>query len=209
MGNIYELKDLINLESKREQDRLILKDQKERIIVGHNVSYDRSRLKEQYFIEGTKVRFLDTMSLHIAISGITSFQRNMLIAAKSGTNDKTLKNQQYRSKSGKTEDILEWQNICSFNGLSDVHKLYCGGLGLDKEKRDVFVTGTLSDITEDFQQLATYCARDCQATYEVLCVLIPEYQKRFPHPVTVSFSFYTTFFFSIPQICSQNFNFIL
>nr|SVE79946.1 EOG090X00SQ [Daphnia magna] len=186
MGNIYELKDLINLESKREQDRLILKDQKERIIVGHNVSYDRSRLKEQYFIEGTKVRFLDTMSLHIAISGITSFQRNMLIAAKSGTNDKTLKNQQYRSKSGKTEDILEWQNICSFNGLSDVHKLYCGGLGLDKEKRDVFVTGTLSDITEDFQQLATYCARDCQATYEVLCVLIPEYQKRFPHPVTLA-----------------------
>nr|SVE87207.1 EOG090X00SQ [Daphnia similis] len=186
MGSIYELKDLINLESKREQDRLILKDQKERIIVGHNVSYDRSRIKEQYFIEGTKVRFLDTMSLHIAISGITSFQRNMLIAAKSGTNDKPLKNQKMRSKSGKMEEILEWQNISSFNGLSDVHKLYCGGLGLDKEKRDIFVTGTLSDIKEDFQQLATYCARDCQATYEVLCVLIPEYQKRFPHPVTLA-----------------------
>lgn len=183
MGCTYELKDLINLESKKEQDRPIFKEQKERIVVGHNVSYDRSRIKEQYFVEGTKLRFLDTMSLHIAISGITSFQRNMLIAAKSGTNDRKLKNHQYR---GKKEEILEWQNISSFNGLSDVHKLYCGGLGLDKEKRNVFVTGTLSEIKEDFQELATYCAKDCKATYEVLCALIPEYQKRFPHPVTVS-----------------------
>nr|SVE84086.1 EOG090X00SQ [Daphnia pulex] len=188
MESIYELKDLINLESKTEQDRLPLKDQKERIVIGHNVSYDRSRIKEQYFIDGTKVRFFDTMALHIAISGITSFQRNMLLAAKSGTPiDRSLKNPQYwNGKSRKTEEILEWQNVSSFNGLNDVHKLYCGGLGLDKEKRNIFVTGSLTDIKDDFQQLVTYCARDCQATYRILCVLLPEFQKRFPHPVTLA-----------------------
>nr|SVE74012.1 EOG090X00SQ [Daphnia barbata] len=186
IGSIYELKNLINLESKREQDRPMLRDQKERIVVGHNVSYDRSRIKEQYFIEGTKLRFLDTMALHIAISGITSFQRNMLIAAKSSTSGRLPKNQQCQYKPGKMEEILEWQNISSFNGLSDVHKLYCGGLALDKEKRNVFVTGTLTEIKQDFQQLAAYCAKDCQATYEVLCALLPECQKRFPHPVTLA-----------------------
>lgn len=207
MKSIYELKDLINLESKTEQDRLPLKDQKERIVIGHNVSYDRSRIKEQYFIEGTKVRFFDTMALHIAISGITSFQRNMLHAAKSGTTiDRSLKNPQYwNGKSRKTEEILEWQNVSSFNGLNDVYKLYCGGLGLDKEKRNIFVTGSLTDIKDDFQQLVTYCARDCQATYRILCVLLPEFQKRFPHPVTVSF-FFIDYIFGINFFYSDKFS---
>ncbi|KAG8689868.1 DNA-directed DNA polymerase gamma mip1 [Ceratobasidium sp. 423] len=46
-----------------------------RVIVGHNVSYDRARILEEYSIQGTKNRFLDTMSLHIACKGITSVQR--------------------------------------------------------------------------------------------------------------------------------------
>ncbi len=186
MDCIYELKDLINLESKRDQDRLATRDLKERVVIGHNVSYDRSRIKEQYFVEGTKIRFLDTMALHIAISGITSFQRSMLLATKCGTKVNFAKNPQHQYKPGKMEEILEWQNVSSFNGLNDVYKLYCGGLGLDKEKRNVFVTGSLDEIKNDFQQLVTYCARDCQATYQVLRVLFPEYQMRFPHPVTVS-----------------------
>ncbi|KAJ1311778.1 hypothetical protein OPQ81_010245 [Rhizoctonia solani] len=46
-----------------------------RVIVGHNVSYDRARILEEYTMQGTKTRFLDTMSLHIACKGITSGQR--------------------------------------------------------------------------------------------------------------------------------------
>ncbi|KAF8761521.1 DNA polymerase A domain [Rhizoctonia solani] len=46
-----------------------------RVIVGHHVSYDRARILEEYSMEGTKNRFLDTMSLHIACKGITSGQR--------------------------------------------------------------------------------------------------------------------------------------
>lgn len=188
MGPVYGLKDLINLESKIQQDRLMLREQKERIVIGHNVSYDRARIKEQYFVESTKIRFVDTMALHVAISGITSFQRNMLLANKSGTQaDRSLKNSSCQtSKPSKLSEVTEWQTVSSFNGLSDVHKLYCGGSGIEKEKRNIFVSGSLNDIRDNFQELVAYCARDCQATYEVLCVLIPEFLTRFPHPVTVS-----------------------
>ena len=180
----YGTRDLINLETKPEQDRLALRDQKERLVIGHNVSYDRARIKEQYFIEGTKLRFLDTMSMHIAVSGITSYQRTVLMAGKKGT---ALPNKTSSFKPGgwRTEEILEWQNVSSCNGLNDVYKLYCGGAELDKEKRSIFVTGSLFEIKEDFQQLVTYCARDTLATYRVLANLYPQYQSRFPHPVTV------------------------
>ncbi|CCM05834.1 uncharacterized protein FIBRA_08070 [Fibroporia radiculosa] len=46
-----------------------------RVVVGHNVSYDRGRLLEEYSIEPTQNRFLDTMALHIAVKGISSHQR--------------------------------------------------------------------------------------------------------------------------------------
>ena len=41
-----------------------------RLIFGHNVSYDRARAREQYArAPASPTRFLDTMSLHIAVSG--------------------------------------------------------------------------------------------------------------------------------------------
>ncbi|KAJ7583649.1 gamma DNA-directed DNA polymerase [Mycena floridula] len=46
-----------------------------RVIVGHNVSYDRGRIQEEYHVQGTQNRFLDTMALHIAVKGISSNQR--------------------------------------------------------------------------------------------------------------------------------------
>ncbi|PBK75099.1 hypothetical protein ARMSODRAFT_929171 [Armillaria solidipes] len=46
-----------------------------RIVVGHNVSYDRARVLEEYHVDGTKNRFLDTMALHVAVKGISSHQR--------------------------------------------------------------------------------------------------------------------------------------
>ncbi|KAI9450870.1 DNA polymerase family A-domain-containing protein [Lactarius psammicola] len=46
-----------------------------RVVVGHNVSYDRARMREEYSLAGTRTRFLDTMSLHIAVKGISSHQR--------------------------------------------------------------------------------------------------------------------------------------
>jgi DNA polymerase gamma 1 len=46
-----------------------------KILVGHNVSYDRIRVSDEYSVHDNANRFIDTMSLHIAVSGISSHQR--------------------------------------------------------------------------------------------------------------------------------------
>lgn len=46
-----------------------------RIVVGHNVAYDRARVREEYSLERTANRWLDTMALHVATKGISSHQR--------------------------------------------------------------------------------------------------------------------------------------
>lgn len=138
-----------------------------RVIVGHNVSYDRARLKEQYSLESSALRFIDTMSLHISIGGITKEQKNQL-------------------KRNIDEDGFEsWKAYSCLSSLKDVYTLYCKK-ELAKEKRSVFLEGTLIDIRNDFQSLMEYCANDVSATYEVLQVLFPVFLERFPHPVTLA-----------------------
>ncbi|KAL3266716.1 hypothetical protein HHI36_010877 [Cryptolaemus montrouzieri] len=140
---------------------------KPKIVIGHNVSYDRARIKEQYWLKQTGTRFLDTMSLHIAVSGVTSYQRILL-------------------KSNKLEEEDEsWRHVSSLNSLTEVYKLYCNEK-LSKTTRDIFVEGTLSDIKADFQKVMNYCCNDVVATYNVLKNLFPMFLERFPHPATLA-----------------------
>ncbi|CAH2055923.1 unnamed protein product, partial [Iphiclides podalirius] len=138
-----------------------------RIVVGHNVSYDRSKIREQYLLNRTGVRFMDTMSMHTCISGVTSYQRTVL---KSKTKEPH-----------PTDD--DWMDISSLNSLTEVHNLYCGK-HVDKQTRDVFVEGTIDDVHEGFQTLMDYCAGDVIATHNVLKETLPMFLERFPHPVT-------------------------
>ncbi|XP_075723040.1 DNA polymerase gamma, catalytic subunit tam [Rhipicephalus microplus] len=143
-----------------------------RVIVGHNVGFDRSFIREQYAIDGSRLRFLDTLSLHMCVSGLTSFQRALSMASKSS------------ETAARGPPVELWQDLSSLNNLADVYKLYSGGRELKKEARDTFVNGTLQDVAEDFQALMTYCANDVVATHLVLGKLLPLYFERFPHPVS-------------------------
>ncbi|XP_073823167.1 DNA polymerase gamma, catalytic subunit tam [Musca autumnalis] len=140
-----------------------------KIVIGHNVSYDRARLKEQYLLKDTKVRFLDTMSLHVCVSGVTSYQRALM-----------------KSKKEPAPEDLEWLSQSSLNSLAEVHRLYCGGEAITKEERNVFVEGTLQDVRREFQSLMTYCSNDVAATHRILEKLFPLFEERFPHPVTLA-----------------------
>ncbi|KAA0193631.1 hypothetical protein HAZT_HAZT004400 [Hyalella azteca] len=143
-------------------------NQKPRIIVGHNVSYDRIRIREQYHVPDYPLRFVDTMSLHIAVSGLVQEQRAMIM-----------------KNSVATKKVhLPWMSVGTVNNLNDVYKFYCKKKELKKSTRDVFVKGTLDDIREDFQNLMAYCALDVQATHEVLINLLPLFYERCPHPVS-------------------------
>jgi DNA polymerase gamma 1 len=56
---------------------LSLPNVRPRLVVGHNVSFDRARIADEYALAPTSARFLDTMSLHMAVAGLTSEQRGI------------------------------------------------------------------------------------------------------------------------------------
>ncbi|XP_034280549.1 DNA polymerase subunit gamma-1 [Pantherophis guttatus] len=185
-SNQLGLSDLIPLEDCSSLKR---QEGQERLVVGHNVSFDRARIKEQYLIQGSQMRFLDTMSMHMAISGLTGFQRSLWKAAKQGKGRGLQQVKQHikktRSKgTGPVVGSWNWVNISSINNLADVHSLYVGGEPLQKEARELFVKGSMKDIRNNFQELMNYCALDVQATYEVFHEQLPLFLKRCPHPVT-------------------------
>ena len=135
-----------------------------RLIVGHNVSFDRIAIKEEYSLKKTENRFLDTLSLHSAVAGVSNQQRMVL----------------------KNEDFdEEWKNVGSMNNLGDVYKLHCGEQ-LDKSDVQLFIDGTLEDVRVQFQRAVNYCASDVLATFKVLRAVWPKFLKKCNHPITLS-----------------------
>lgn len=185
-STIPQMEDLIPLESKQTQNSISEKTQKERIVVGHNVGFDRSFVKEQYFLKGTKLRFLDTMSLHIATVGFTTFQRMLFQANKNQTSRSEVRDHLEKHKYRVVKPNIEWMDTGTMNNLNDVYQFHCKGPPLEKSKRDVFVSGTMKEVREQFQSLVSYCAQDVIATHAVFSHLWTEFLERFPHPVTLS-----------------------
>ncbi|KAL1509827.1 hypothetical protein ABEB36_004506 [Hypothenemus hampei] len=168
-NNQYHVESLVPLESTSNETGLNLSQHhlNPKIVVGHNVSFDRARIKEQYWLNKSGTRFVDTMSLHICVSGLTSYQRTVMKSEKFDEDD----------------DI--WKESSSLNNLVDVYKLYCDKK-ISKDTRNIFIQGTLADIKEDFQNVMNYCCGDVKATYEIFQVLYPIFLERFPHPVTLA-----------------------
>ncbi|KAK3790338.1 hypothetical protein RRG08_062571 [Elysia crispata] len=180
------LQDLIPLETKLGKTTPPLGKWEPRLIIGHNVGFDRSFVKEQYLVQGTQLRFLDTMSMHIAICGQTSFQRLLYKASGKGSHRKEVIEHVNKQRLFNRASSEEWKKISGMNNLNDVYQLHCGGEPLEKAKRDVFVEGTMENVREQFQELMAYCANDVIATSAVFKKLWPEFQERFPHPVTLA-----------------------
>ncbi|KAM7002763.1 DNA polymerase subunit gamma-1 [Tautogolabrus adspersus] len=188
-SNQLTLADLIPLETSLNSARPPEGQWKEKLIVGHNVSFDRSYVKEQYLLKGSKVRFMDTMSLHMAISGLTGFQRTLWMANKLGKRRGLQEVKQHIRKAGQKREgpmigSWDWVNIGSINNLADVHALYVGGPPLQKEAREIFVKGSMMDVRNNFQELMQYCALDVEATHQVFTEQLPLFLERCPHPVT-------------------------
>ncbi|XP_061678146.1 DNA polymerase subunit gamma-1 isoform X2 [Syngnathoides biaculeatus] len=188
-SNQLSLADLIPLETPMNSVRPPGSQWKERLIVGHNVSFDRAHIKEQYLLKGSKVRFMDTMSLHMAISGLTGFQRTLWMANKMGKKVGLQEVTKHMKKVAQKKDgpkvgFWDWVNISSLNNLADVHALYVGGPPLKKEIRETFVKGTMMDVRNHFQELMQYCASDVLATHEIFIEQLPLFMERCPHPVT-------------------------
>lgn len=178
--------DLIPLESSPEEHGCHLKKGRKKIVIGHNVGFDRSFVKEQYYIKKSQVRFLDTMSLHIALCGMTSFQQVLYQSSKKSTNRKDVREYMEMKSSRKQMVDSYWTNESTMNNLNDVYQHHCGGRPLEKATRDVFVKGSMADVRDMYQELCTYCASDVEATLHVFRKVWPQFLERFPNPVTLS-----------------------
>ena len=191
-------------------------DRREKIVVGHNVSYDRARVREEYSLGASRAFYLDTMSLHVAVSGMCSRQRGKWI--------------QYRKRMeggeesrGQLEDLREGAHTGGLRRLlanpvleeeeenstgtgkkmtisladdpwlrmSSMNSLrhvarFHCGIRMDKAAREEFETTDIGRIRVRFQQLMDYCAADVEATYRVFGKVFPAFRRIVPHDVSLA-----------------------
>jgi DNA polymerase gamma 1 len=163
-----------------------------RLVVGHNIGYDRARVLEEYSIQQTQNFYLDTMSLHVAVNGMCSQQRPTWM--------KHMKNRDLRDRiqnetdSAELATLLEnnalteeeeelWVGRSSVNSLRDVAKFHCD-VTIDKSQRDDFGTLDRSGVLEQYESLLNYCAADVAITHRVYKKVFPGFREVCPHPVS-------------------------
>jgi DNA polymerase gamma 1 len=150
---------------------------KDRIVVGHNIGYDRARILEEYDIKQTRNCFLDTMSLHVAVNGMCSQQRPTWMKAQ--------KNREARAE-GNFEMMDEeelWVGRSSINSLRDVAKFHLN-VSMDKSARDDFSGLDRNKIMEKLDDLLHYCAADVAITHRVFSIVFTNFLRTCPHPVS-------------------------
>ena len=165
---------------------------KPRIVIGHNVGYDRARILEEYDIKQTRNFFIDTMSLHVAVNGMCSQQRPTWMRHK--------RNRDLRDKIARASDSVElasllenkllseeeeelWVGRSSVNSLRDVAKFHCD-VTIDKAQRDNFGELDRAGIRERLDELLDYCAADVAITHRVYKKVFPNFLEVCPHPVS-------------------------
>lgn len=165
---------------------------KPRIIIGHNIGFDRARILEEYDLKQTKNFFIDTMSLHVAVNGMCSQQRPTWMRHK--------KNKDLRDKIASEHNSAElaalveskvlsdeeeelWVGRSSVNSLRDVAKFHCD-VTIDKSQRDHFGELDRPGILSRLEELLDYCAADVAITHRVYKKIFPNYLEVCPHPVS-------------------------
>ncbi|KAF1766699.1 hypothetical protein GCK72_006657 [Caenorhabditis remanei] len=157
---------------------------KEKIVIGHNVGFDRARCLEAYQKEnGSKIRFMDTMSMSIPMFGMADHQQALFGMYDTDNNE------------ANSDWVNTWKDRVSKNSLVAVHEHFYPFRKLQKhqdgdeskeKQRSAFVKEPIENIRLKFQKLMTYCARDNILCAEIYFGLWPEFVKRFPHPATLS-----------------------
>ena len=161
------------------------------LVIGHHVAYDRARVLEEYTsLDRRECRFLDTLSMHCAVAGLSSQQRGLWQERKKrislqeevGGESGDFMDSEKSIDHEKTE---KWGSRSSLNNLSDALQLHCNRK-LDKSVRDdiLLKSSSPAEIFAAFPEIMAYCAKDVEATSELFSVLLPKFLKKSPNPVT-------------------------
>ncbi|CAG8956242.1 hypothetical protein HYFRA_00003622 [Hymenoscyphus fraxineus] len=165
---------------------------KHRIVVGHNIGYDRARISEEYDLIQSKNNFLDTMSLHVAVNGMCSRQRptwmkhrkNRELRDKIATETDNVELASLLGNKALTEEEEElWVGRSSINSLRDVAKFHLD-VTIDKAQREYFGELDRAGVREKLDELLDYCAADVVITHRVYKKVFPNFLETCPHPVS-------------------------
>lgn len=180
-------------ESKSDRHLIPLGDpSKPRVIVGHNIGYDRARIAEEYSIQQSKNAFVDTMSLHVASNGMCSRQRpswmkhqkSRELREKIATSEENAELSQLLSSGAIPDEEEElWIGRSAINSLRDVAKFHCN-ITIDKARREYFGELDRTGICERLDELLDYCAADVEITHRVYQKVFPLFLEICPHPVS-------------------------
>jgi DNA polymerase gamma 1 len=180
-------------ESENDRHLIPLGDPSQpRIIVGHNIGYDRARIAEEYDINQSKNNFLDTMSLHVAVNGMCSRQRptwmkhrkNRELRDKiAGETDNTKLANLLGNKALTEEEEELWVGRSSVNSLRDVAKFHLD-VTIDKAQRDQFGELNRAGVRDKLEELLDYCAADVAVTHRVYKIVFTNFLEVCPHPVS-------------------------
>ncbi|CCU76417.1 hypothetical protein BGHDH14_bgh05393 [Blumeria hordei DH14] len=179
-------------ETENDKHLIPLGDPKrDRVIVGHNIGYDRARTAEEYDVVQSRNNFLDTMSLHVAVNGMCTRQRPTWM--------KHRKNRELRDKIAGETDSAELANLLEDGSLTEEEELWVGkssvnslqevaefhlGVILDKSERDAFSELSRAGIMAKLDRLLDYCATDVDVTHRIFKVVFNNFLETCPHPVS-------------------------
>ena len=163
-------------------------------VVGHNISYDRVRARDGYTLAETEPEnfYFDTLSAHIAVSGLASGQRWLyVLAGKDPDNlsEEEKKKLRFRPRwadEGATNSLV---NVYNFHVAAvreyfgkDVHRME----DADKEIRDVFVKATEMHQLANRRDLLEYAMLDAFYTTELFQAIWPKYLDSTPSKVALA-----------------------
>ena len=146
MGSTPGTRELIPLETGSDTTAA-------KVVIGHNVSYDRQRVLEQYNLHQSGTRFIDTMSLHMATSGLSTQQiATWHMRKRQGKQGMAGGIKEAVPDVNEPETAMNWVQEASPPSLKSCYKLWCNE-EMTKEARNIFVTGHMKDIHDNFQTL--------------------------------------------------------
>ena len=162
------------------------------LVVGHNVSYDRVRARNGYSLDKSEPEnfYFDTLSAHIAVSGLAAGQRWLYVLANKDVDDLT------EEEKRKLEFRPKWAEEGSTNSLVNVYNFHVAAVrdyfqekdvhwmaDADKEIRDVFVKATHINQLAQRRDLIRYALEDAFYTAELFQALWPKYKEGTPSKV--------------------------
>ena len=167
-------------------------------VVGHNISYDRVRARDGYTLSESEPEnfYFDTLSAHIAVSGLASGQRWLYVLAGKDADELT------EEEKKKLRFRPRWADEGSTNALVNVYNFHVAAVreyfgeevhrmkDADKEIRDVFVKATEIHQLAQRRDLLDYAMKDAFYTTELFQALWPKYLDATPSKVGIAGHFF-------------------